>query len=116
MEAHGRHYRDADVVLIEPDRDDHRMFFTNIFSFSARRAVCAHAYERTRLDLLARYDELAPIFARHGLTLRRDVLSDRRRDLWRGVGVEDEPRPAATAVSTLARLDDALSRLESLLR
>jgi hypothetical protein len=36
-------YRDANVVLFEPDRDDYAMFFTNIFSFSARRRVAAHA-------------------------------------------------------------------------
>ncbi|MEZ5313986.1 MAG: hypothetical protein R2862_10255 [Thermoanaerobaculia bacterium] len=56
------------MLLLEPDRDDHRMFFTNIFSFSARRAVAAHAYERTRRDLLTRYEDLAPVLARHGLT------------------------------------------------
>ena len=36
------------MVLFEPDRDDYAMFFTNIFSFSARRTVAAHAYRATR--------------------------------------------------------------------
>ena len=35
--AYERRYRGADVVLLEPPRDDYQMFFTNIFRFSARR-------------------------------------------------------------------------------
>ena len=66
------------------------MFFTNIFSFSERRAVCEHAYNAVRRDLLARYDELAPLFARHGVTLRRDILEE-ERGLWDGV-YQDRPR------------------------
>ena len=77
MKRYDSLYEDADVVLLEPDRDDYSMFFSNIFSFSERSAVCSHAYESTRRDLLKRYDLLAPIVARHGLTLRRDILEDR---------------------------------------
>ena len=52
-------------------------------------AVCEHAYEATRRDLLARYDELAPIFAQHGITLRRDVLEE-KRNLWQQVELDRE--------------------------
>ncbi len=37
-------YRDADVVLFEPDADDSEIFFTNIFSYSTRAGLCEHAY------------------------------------------------------------------------
>ena len=67
MKRYDSLYEDADVILLEPDRDDYEMFFSNIFSFSERSAVCAHAYESTRRDLLNRYDLLALIIARHGL-------------------------------------------------
>jgi len=115
MESHGRKFRDADVVLLEPDRDDHRMFFTNIFSFSARRAVCAHAYDSTRRDLLERYDELAPLLARHGLALRRDVLEDRSRRLWHGVGLAEADLAPGSAAETIDRLGNTLDRLQALL-
>lgn len=117
MEHHARSHGDADVVLLEPGRDDHRMFFTNIFSFSARRAVCAHAYERTRRDLRARFDDIAPILGRHGLSLNRRVLEE-RRELWRGVGLEELPgrRLPVRDEPTLARLEGALDRLEQALR
>lgn len=113
-------YKDKDVVLLEPQSDDYLMFFTNIFSFSQRRAVCEHAYAAVRRDLLARYDELAPLFARHGLTLRRDVL-EAERSLWDGVygdGPRKQERPRKSAASghtVVRRLDDALSRLDRLL-
>lgn len=114
-------FQDADVVLIEPKRDDYLMFFTNIFGFSERRAVCEYAYNATRRDLLERYDDLAPKLARHGITLRRDVLEQSRK-LWDGVAlpsgvVKDGRRKKGTGESghaTVRRLDDVLSRLEKL--
>jgi predicted acylesterase/phospholipase RssA len=67
-------YRDADVVLFEPDPDDSEIFFTNIFGYATRQRLCEHAYRRTRRDLLRRRHELEPVFARHGVRLRLDVL------------------------------------------
>ena len=83
-------FEGTDIVLFEPRRDDYRMFFTNIFSFSTRRDVCEHAYESTRTSLYERREELAPILAKHGVTLRTDVL-EQPRDLWESVGLDDQP-------------------------
>jgi NTE family protein len=115
MASYERKFQNSDVVLFEPHADDYLMFFTNIFSFSERRAVCEHAYHAIRRDLLVRYDELAPLFARHGLTLRRDVLEE-TRSLWDGV-YQDRPRklPTGAGNPVARRLDEALSRLERLL-
>jgi len=115
MAAYETKFKDADVVLIEPQRDDYLMFFTNIFGFAERRAVCEYAYEATRRDLLARFDELAPIFARHGVTLRRDVLEE-KRNLWTQVQLDrDRVKLATSPNPTVRRLEDVLSRLEKLL-
>ena len=106
---HGRY--DADIVLLEPREDDYRMFFSNIFSFASRRSVCEHAYQETRRELLRRADEIEPVLARHGITLRREVLEE-ERDLWRGVGLP----PGADrrhGNRTLRRLDHLLDRLEA---
>jgi hypothetical protein len=70
------------------------MAFTNIFGFSERRAVCEHAYQSTRRHLLAHYDEISAMLARHGVILRRDVLAE-ERDLWRQVGLPHLSKPAA---------------------
>jgi predicted acylesterase/phospholipase RssA len=115
MSAYRKKYPDADVLLFEPGRDDYRMFFTNVFSFSARRRVASHAYHATRRDLLARFDELAPLFAEHGVRLRREVLEDEQRDLWVGVGLPREEGAPLTR-DTLDRLDRALDRLDRLVR
>lgn len=100
-------YPGADLVLIEPSMDDDRMFFSNIFSVSNRRAVCEHAWSSTRRHLRARADELEPLLARHGLTLRRDVLDDESRRLF------DAAPPRSRA---LGDLDAALDRLAALLK
>ena len=71
-------YPGADVVLFEPDRDAYGMFFANLFSLDSRREICELAYEMTRADLRRRYDELAPVFAHHGIRIRDDVLDGRR--------------------------------------
>jgi NTE family protein len=110
----------SDVLLLEPEHDDYLMFFTNIFGFSERRAVCEHAYRSTRHHLLARYDEIAPLFARHGVTLRREVLEE-DRNLWEQVGLEPVARSrsawsAAAAQDVMGRLDDALRRIEDLVQ
>ncbi len=102
----------ADIVLFEPLRRDYKMFFTNIFGFSDRQVVCEHAYQATRKDLLSRYQELAPAFARHGLKLRRDVLEDPSRDLWVGVGLPHLSRRRHSTLDVVTRLDRALARLE----
>ena len=108
-------FKGADVVLVEPKRDDYLMFFTNIFGFAERQAVCEYAYAATRRDLLERYDQLAPLFARHGVTLRRDVLEE-ERNLWEQVKLDRDRVKVATSPNPMVRrLDDALSRLERLL-
>jgi predicted acylesterase/phospholipase RssA len=111
MKAYETKYPHADVVLFEPDRDDYEMFFTNIFSFSARRAVASRAYDATRRDLLARYDELAPVIERHGGRLRLEVLRDPTRELWDGVGLPENGEGGETR-RTFRRLDLVLDRVE----
>lgn len=111
MNAYSSLFDGAEVVLFEPQRDDYRMFFRNVFSFADRRQVCEHAYRATRADLLSRYDELAPRLARHGVELRRDVL-EQERDLWKGIGLAPEPVRPRAALDDLSR---ALDRLEAAL-
>ncbi|HKI02574.1 MAG TPA: patatin-like phospholipase family protein [Thermoanaerobaculia bacterium] len=115
MASYETKFRGADIVRVQPRQDDYLMFFTNIFGFSARQAVCEYAYQATRRDLLERYDELAPIFARHGVTLRRDVLEE-KRNLWDQVKLDrQQAKAAASTHATVRQLDDVLSRIERML-
>ncbi|MEW6337267.1 MAG: patatin-like phospholipase family protein [Acidobacteriota bacterium] len=102
----------ADVVLFEPPRDDYELFFSNIFSFASRRSVCDRAYRSTLADLRRRRHALEPLFARHGIRMRSEVLDGPRRSVWASVGLEAGPLPTPA----VAALDAALDRLESALR
>jgi predicted acylesterase/phospholipase RssA len=99
-------FPEADVVLVEPSREDHRMFFTNVLSFAERRELSRHAYQQTRKQLRRRYAELAPVFARHGLYLDRAVLDAERSEPLPGQGRPPGRRP---------RLDEATRRLQGVL-
>jgi hypothetical protein len=76
MSKYATQYPNKDVILFEPNSGDAEMFFSNAFSFANRHQVCEHAYQTTRRDLLSRKNELAPLFARHGIKLRVDVLEN----------------------------------------
>ncbi|MCG8456585.1 MAG: patatin-like phospholipase family protein [Holophagales bacterium] len=118
--AYETRYPDADVVLIEPPRDDYEDFFSNIFSFSSRRAVVERAYQATRESLRQRRVQIAPILARYGLELDQDFLDDPERDLWSGVGLPElssKPRsepPPEEDRRVLEELEGLLERLERL--
>lgn len=111
----------ADLILIEPECNDTNLFFSNIFSFKNRHDVCEHAYQATRRHLRTRADEIAPVLARHGLTLRHDVLLDDTRTLYSGSEAEITA-PVATdtdALSTndvLRETDEVLDRLDTVLK
>jgi len=107
LAAYGERYRDKGVILFEPSKEDYRMFFTNIFSFSSRKWVCEHAYESTLRDLGRRRDELAPRLAKYGLRLREDLL-DSPDNLWDTVELPSERR----GHETTHKLDRALTILE----
>ena len=110
MERYRHDYPDADIVIFEPPQDDREMFFVNVFSYADRRRLCEHAYQQTRADLLRRSAALEPVLARHGVSLDKEVLSDKSRTLL-GRGKAEETR----LTSALANLSDTLGRLEPLL-
>ena len=92
------------------------MFFTNVFSFSSRRMVCEHAYASTRRQLKERREELEPILARHGVSMRHDVLDDEDRGIWDGVGLgryEHRPGVLNDLDALLDRLEDQIEQLAS---
>lgn len=109
MEKYPVQYPDIDQLVFEPNADDSELFFTNLFSFSARHRVCDLAYRNTLADLRARADQLAPVLAAHGLRLREEIVQDPRR------GIVDSLQGAAPrSTDTTARLRRALDDAEQL--
>ena len=110
LDKYAQKYPDTDQVVFEPDEDDGEMFFTNVFGYSSRRRVCEHAFRATLADLRARRDELMPMLAPHGLSLRDGVLEDDTLSLMDGVG------RAAPMTETTARLRRSLDDVDALVR
>lgn len=115
MDRYRTEFPDADVLLFQPSRDDADMFFTNVFSYSARRRLSEHAYQKTRAELRRRAKSLEPILARHGIRLDRAVLADESRTLVRQMGTIRHDRASALGRATL-QLDRTLDDLGALLR
>ena len=99
-------YPDIDQVVFEPNADNRELFYTNVFSFSARRRISQLAYRNTLADLRKRRNELAPILAEHGITLRSDVIADKPRSILAHLP------PGQRHTETTARLGRALDEIE----
>ena len=95
---------------MEPDRDDEMVFFTNIFSYADRKALCEHAYQASRRDLLAHADMIQPILERHGMSLNMELLKDEDRNLDQSIGEGQRSHaPVARNLSSvLGDLEDLL--------
>lgn len=115
MEAGFRKYYSshpfADLLLLEPHRQDEEIFFTNIFSYNSRNALCEHSYQVTRKDLLARHKELSEVLEKRGLSLNMDLLRDKKRTLADSIGAGRSSH-ASVARSLSRALDDLDEQLE----
>jgi NTE family protein len=107
MKGYQQTYPDTDIVLFEPDHRDAELFLANTFSVSQRRALCEHAYQRTRNMLRSRRSTLARQLARHGIGIDRPTLDNLDRHL-----LGRRRRTATRTVRALRRLDEALDDLE----
>ena len=112
LSKYSSQYKHADVVLFEPSHADAEMFFANVFSYAERNKISEHAYQRTRQELLSRADELQPLFEKHGIRLRMDVLRDRERHLAAGVREALRDEDQKRTKTPLQSLDQTLEDLD----
>lgn len=108
MKNYERLYPGSDIVLIEPDQRDAKLFTANTFSYRQRREIAEHAYQQTRKMLRERQIELAPKLARHGVTLNAAAL--RNADL-RLVNEPSVPAQTTLGRQLHATLDDLQRQL-----
>jgi len=86
------------------------MFLANTFSYSQRRVLAEHAYQRTRQMLRSRRGTLARQLAPHGVQIDDAVLDDTRRCLLK------TGRPVGRDASrALRRLEAVLDDLDATL-
>jgi predicted acylesterase/phospholipase RssA len=104
LERYRAEHPEVDILLLQPEPEDLRMFQYNILRYGARRVVAELGYRSTVKAFRRRRQACAQMLARHGVGLR-----DPRR-------VPDSPVPTPPARSPLARtLAATLDRLEAAL-
>jgi hypothetical protein len=115
LEKYGVTHPNARIVVFEPRGDDAGIFLTRIFTVSSRRRICEKAYQDTRADLLAGYDEYSRKLEPSGLALDRELLRDPDLTLVRTTPPA-RPRRVGGLEDGLLRLRHALDDLERSLK
>ena len=98
----------SSILLVEPNRNDERMFFTNVFSYASRKELIDHAYRTTRAELLAKASEIERFLEPFGLGLNRRILKQERSFVE---AMNAEKRYLAPMGNSLARSLDMLERI-----
>ena len=106
LARYAQQYPDIDQLVFEPNADNRELFYTNVFSFAARRRISQLAYRNTLADLRKRRDVLEPMLARHGIRLRPEVIADKPRSILAHLP------PGQRRTETTARLGRALDDIE----
>jgi NTE family protein len=69
LERYKAEHPEVDILVIQPTRDDMRMFGYNIMRYSARKVVAEHGYRSLLASFRANRREYARLLARHGIHL-----------------------------------------------
>lgn len=104
-----RRYPDVDIVLIEPERSDVRMFSEMPMRYASRVAVARHGFESVAATLNEQYDRYAELFARHGLRLERRKFVRRMAAVAHNLNT---PPTKQDLRKTLGDLQGVLDRLD----
>jgi predicted acylesterase/phospholipase RssA len=108
LERYAKEHPEVDILLVEPARDDLRMFSYHIMRYGARRVVAEHGYRSVMRLVEADFDAYRRMLRKHGLLLRRPSDLPALPEAPRGTTVA---RRLASSLRTLEkRLDAARTR------
>ena len=71
----------VDIILIEPQQNDHEMFHNNIMRYSARLIIAHHGFETVTYDLAKDYPIFKEILARHGIRISRRLVIEELNEI-----------------------------------
>ena len=111
LDKYRTQYPNSDLILFEPNADDGEMFFANVFSYDNRQRLAEHAFRATLADLRRQRESLAPLLARHGITLRDSVLDNPSSSMLTGLR-SYRPRPTEQSRKLRRALDDLDAALQ----
>ncbi len=69
-----RAHPEVDIILIEPNPEDHAMFFYNPMRYSARLEIARYGFESATLGLAEDYPYYKATLARHGIPMSRRLV------------------------------------------
>jgi predicted acylesterase/phospholipase RssA len=74
---------DVDIILVEPNRHDYKMFFYNAMRYSARLVLARHGFESVTLRIAEDYEYYKDMLERHGIKITRHLLLAELQELQR---------------------------------
>ncbi len=76
-----RAHPQVDIILIEPQQNDHQMTFDNIMRYSTRLNIAHHGFETVTYDLSKDYPIYKEILSRHGIRVSRRLLIEELNEI-----------------------------------
>jgi predicted acylesterase/phospholipase RssA len=113
-------YPDVDIVLIQPEWDDQRMFSYNPMYYGSRLMLAEHGFETVTSGLLSHYDYYRQVLKRHGIEVHTDFVQRELAAMQRSGNdprvvreiIEAEEEGFPVLASSLDRLEANLARLD----
>jgi len=103
LERYETEHPEVDILLLEPTRDDLRMFSYNLMKYSARRVVAEHGYRSTLTTLGEQKGRFTRVLKKHGLRLKDPAKAPARP--------AEHPYQSSLAKALGSSLDRLQSRL-----
>jgi predicted acylesterase/phospholipase RssA len=116
-------YPDVDIILIQPEWDDHRMFSYNPMYYGSRLQLAEHGFQTVTSGLLANYDYYCKVLRRHGVELHTDLItreldilqhSGNNPDVVRGI-IEAADEGSPSLLASIDQFEANLRRLENVI-
>lgn len=108
LARYAREFPDVEIIVIEPPRDDLKMFLYNILRYSVRVILAEHGFKTARRMFLDHLEDYGKMFARHGIQLSPDLAEHEYRRMCAGVPIHTN--------RSVASLERSIERLEARLR
>ncbi len=84
LQFYAQTYPDVEIILIEPPRDDLKMFVYNILRYSVRVDIAQHGFATARRIFQRNFDEYTAVFGRRGVKLSRDLVDTEQARMDQG--------------------------------
>lgn len=119
-----RKYPDVDIILIEPQPDDQKMFGYELMDYASRMLVLNHGFESVTVGLCERFEHYRDVLTRHGIEISprlvEEELEQIRRSGYDPAIVSEvlarthlrRERPTPPLGKTIERLSQSLNRLQ----